>query len=492
VSYFTTVMMTTRRDAWNGSRCGRRCICGSSSRAIVGAPHVRNLSTTSFLLALCMVAESRTRAAETGPGPRRSRVAALRRLPGLAIRRLGWGVADQMASSLTNFAVSIYVVRTLGAVQFGVFSLAYVTYSFALNASRGLATDPLMVRFSATNPATWRRAVARCTGTALVVGFVIGACAIAAAEVIGGTAGSGFLALGLTLPGLMLQDSWRYSFFALGRGHLAFLNDLLWGAMLLPALVLLRRTGHADVFWFLLAWGATAGIAAAIGPLQAHVVPKLPGVSEWLSKHRDLGTRYLVEGTASSVAGQLRIYSIGLVLGLAAVGYVQAANTLTGPMQVLFLGMLLTTIPEAARVLRRTPRHMPLFCMLLSGGLAVAGLVWGAVLLFALPRGLGNWLLGPTWRPTYPLVVPQTLYVVGLGASLGGGVGLHALAAARRSLRANILGSAIFVVCSLLGAVEGGTVGTMYGAAIAAWTGAFISWRELREGWREYRNARRS
>ena len=70
-------------------------------------------------------------------------------------------------SSLTNFAVNIYVARTLGAVQYGAFSLAYVTYGFALNASRGLATDPLLVRFSGTDLPTWRRAVARCTGTAV-------------------------------------------------------------------------------------------------------------------------------------------------------------------------------------------------------------------------------------------------------------------------------------------------------------------------------------
>jgi O-antigen/teichoic acid export membrane protein len=253
-----------------------------------------------------MAAETTTSAGTPAPELRRSRIAAVLSLPGQAVRRLGWGVADQMISSLTNFAVSIYVIRTLGAVQFGVFSLAYVTYSFALNASRGLATDPLMVRFSTTNPAVWRRAAARCTGTATVVGFVTGAFAIVAAELMGGTAGSGFLALGLTLPGLLLQDSWRYSFFALGRGHLALFNDLVWGVTLVPALILLRRTGHADVFWFILAWGATAGIAAAIGPLQAHVLPKLPGISEWLWTHRDLGTRYLVEGAASTVAAQWR------------------------------------------------------------------------------------------------------------------------------------------------------------------------------------------
>jgi hypothetical protein len=33
------------------------------------------------------------------------------------IRRLSWGIADQMVSSLTNFAVAIYIVRTLGAAS---------------------------------------------------------------------------------------------------------------------------------------------------------------------------------------------------------------------------------------------------------------------------------------------------------------------------------------------------------------------------------------
>ena len=62
---------------------------------------------------------------------------AIQRLITHAFRRLGWGVADQAVSSLTNFAVSIYVVHSLGATQFGAFSLAYVTYGFALNASGG-------------------------------------------------------------------------------------------------------------------------------------------------------------------------------------------------------------------------------------------------------------------------------------------------------------------------------------------------------------------
>ena len=51
-----------------------------------------------------------------------------------AARRMGWGVADQGMSSLTNFAVNIYIARALGAAEYGAFALAFVTYAFALNA----------------------------------------------------------------------------------------------------------------------------------------------------------------------------------------------------------------------------------------------------------------------------------------------------------------------------------------------------------------------
>ncbi len=415
----------------------------------------------------------------------RSRPAIFPRLRANAVRRLGWGVADQVVSSLTNFAVSIYLVHTLGAAAFGAFSLAYLTYGFALNASRGLSTDPLMVRFSGTDLPTWRHAVALCTGTATVVGVVAGTGALLAAIVLGGTAGAAFLALGLFLPGLMLQDSWRYSFFALGRGSQAFLNDTIWAAVLLPALLLLRETRHTSVFWLVFAWGAAAAVAAGAGLLQARVVPNLPGMWKWLSQHRDLGLRYLAEGTVSNAGLQLRGYGLGLMLGLAAVGYVQAAVTLIGPMTILFAAMGLVTIPEAARVLRRAPAQLRLFCMLVSGGLAAIGGIWGIVVLVMLPRGLGAWLLGPIWRPTYPLVLPTMLAVVGGGVSVGAGAGLHALGAARQSLRVVLIGSVATLALTLAGAAARGAAGALWGNAIAVWASAMLSWWQLRVSLRE-------
>ena len=400
-------------------------------------------------------------------------------------RRLTWGVADQAMSSLTNFLLTIFVARSLHAVQFGAFTLAYVTYGFAINASRGLSIEPLLVRFSGTVLPAWRRAAASCTGTALLVGLVTGACAVGTGLLLGGTTGLAFTALGLTLPGLLLQDSWRYSFFAVGHGHHAFINDAVWAVLLLPALALLKITGHANVFWFVLAWGTTAAIGAAIAPLQGRVIPSLARAPEWLSRHRDLGPRYLAENTGGNAADTLRSYTLSGILGLAAVGYIQAANTLMGPFKIVFFGISLITLPEAAKLLRRSPRLMPLFCVAASAGLTLLALAWGVALLVALPRGLGHVMLGSLWRPTYPLVLPAALYIMASCATTGALTGLHALGAARRSLRAVIITAVLVFTCGLVGAETAGTLGTMRFVAVAGWLGAVVMWWQLRRALQE-------
>ena len=387
---------------------------------------------------------------------------------------------DQAVSSLTNFAVVLLALRTVGPAQFGAFSLAYVTYGFVLSASRGLVTGPLQVRFSGTGLPAWRRAVAQCTGTALVVGLVCGVGILAAALLLPGTARVAFIALGLTLPGLLLQDSWRYAFFALGRGSQAFLNDTIWALALVPALGLLRVTGHQEVFWFILAWGAAAAVAAAAGAWQAGAVPSPVRAWEWVRAHRDLGFRYMVESMSINGASQLRTYAVGIIVGLTAIGYLTAANTLMGPFMVIYLGMTLVTVPEAVRAMRRSPRHLRLFCLLAGVGLAVMCLAWGVMLLVVLPRGFGDWLLGPIWRPAYPLVLPLTLSIMGGCIDSGATSGLHALGAARRSLRAGLVAAAIYLVCTVVGTFADGVEGMAWGLALGTWVGALVWWGQLR------------
>ena len=169
-----------------------------------------------------------------------------------------------------------------------------------------------------------------------------------------------------------------------------------------------------------------------------------------MSRHRDLGPRYLAENTSNSAANQLRTYGVGLILGLAAVGYVQAA-LLMGPFMVIFLGMSLVPCrrPPGFCVVRRGTYRCSA-CWLAAGWLACArvgsrparGAAEGARALAAWPDCGGP---PSTWCCPH-------VSVMGACVIAGAGAGLHALGAARRSMRAMVLASVIYLVCGLAGA----------------------------------------
>ncbi|WOX14127.1 hypothetical protein [Streptomyces sp. N50] len=399
------------------------------------------------------------------------------------VGRLSWGLADQAASSISNFAVGIYVARSLGVTAFGVFSLAWVTYGVVLNVSRGLATDPLVVRFSGVPEAAWRGAVARSTGTALCVGTALGVVCLAAGLGLGGRVGPAFVALAVMLPGLLLQDAWRFSFFAAGDGRKAFVNDIVWGVALVPAMVVAAHVG--SVAAFVLAWGASATVAAGYGCVQSGIRPRTAQARGWLREQRDLGYRYLVENVSLSGASQLRAYGLGAIVGVSSVGAVRGAELLMGPFLAVLMGLSLVTVPEAARVLRRAPHQLGRFCLFLGGGQAAGALLWGSALLL-MPGRLGELALGDVWHSSSHLLVQITLSVAGAGLGTGAAAGLRALGAARRSLKCQLFASACYVGGGLGGAALAGTAGSAWGVAAATISGSAVWWLQLRSALREH------
>jgi hypothetical protein len=398
--------------------------------------------------------------------------------------RLGWGMADQAMSSLTNFGVSVYVARTLGTVEFGAFALAFATYLIVLAASRGLATDALAVRYSGVEPERWRRAVASASGTATTVGLIAGAgCAIAGLW-LGESTGAALLGLGLTLPGLLLQDSWRFAFFSAGKGRLAFVNDLTWAVALVPAMAVMVESGHGSVGWFMLAWGGSACFAAVIGAFQTRLVPRPTESVQWLRQHRDLAIRYLGESLSLSSASQIRLYGLAAIAGLAAAGSLRAAELLLGPLNTAIMGIAMMAVPEAAVLLRRSLRRLQPFCLLLSCLGAGGALAWGMVLLL-LPDSVGEQILHSAWYAASALLVPVTLAVAGFGFSVGAWAGVRALGAASRSLRAQAIGSVVYLTGAFVGTAIGGAAGAAWGSAAGALIGAGVWWWELHQGVRD-------
>jgi O-antigen/teichoic acid export membrane protein len=389
-------------------------------------------------------------------------------------------VADQGIASLSNFALGIFVARSFGASDFGAFTLAFVTYSLIINAARGLATDPLLVRFSGDVTDRWRRAASSATGTALAVGVVAGILCVVAGLLLPHPVGPMFVTLGIGLPGLVVQDSYRFAFFASGRGSSAFLNDLFWTVLLVSALVVLDRQADGSAARCLLAFGGTATLAAVLGAVQARTFPRPHRAPRWLQVHAKLSVRYLLENVSISAAAQIRAFVLGGVVSLAAVGYVRSSEILMGPFLVLLMGISQVAVPEASRVFHRDPRQLRRFCFRLGAVQASAAIVWGLIILTVLPLGPGPALLSELWLPTAQLIPAITLTVAATSFVVAATAGLRAMGLSRRSLRAQLIGSAAYLVGGTVGAILGGAVGTSWGVTAAQCFSALLWWYHLR------------
>ncbi|HVW41037.1 MAG TPA: hypothetical protein VHC18_06780 [Amycolatopsis sp.] len=398
--------------------------------------------------------------------------------------RLSWGLGDQAVSSLSNFVVGLFVARELGITAFGVFSIAWVTYGLIINISRGLSTDPLMVRYSGVPAAEWRRAIGRASGTALAAGCATGAVSLVLGLAMGGSLGKAFLALGIIMPGLMLQDSWRFGFFASGQGQKAFLNDVVWCVAMVPTMLVAKTNG--SVVAFLLAWGVAAAAAALFGVWQTGVWPDLRRVRDWLRETRDLGPRYLVENVSNSGGSQIRAYGVGAIAGVAAVGTIRGAELLLGPFMAVLQGLSFVAVPEAARILKRNPKRLPLFGLIFGGSQAAGVLLWGVFLLLLLNDKIGEFMLGDVWHTASALIIPCTLGVANASLINGAACGLRALGAAKRSMRCQLIASSGYVIGGLTGAALGGALGSAWGVAAGTFFGAAVWWTQLRVGLRHY------
>ena len=400
------------------------------------------------------------------------------------LMQAGWGVGDQALSSVTNFMLAIVVAHSVDTEAFGAFAIAFTTYVLAIGACRAATSEPLTVRYSAVGRPQWDRGVSAAVGAAAIIGAAIGAVSLAASLLAAGSLRAALLALAVAMPGLLVQDTWRFAFFARGAGKHAFFNDLVWAVTLVPAVALMLSTGRDDIGLLVLAWGSAGTVAAAAGVVQARVVPNLARILEWWREQGDLAPRFVGQFAAITGAASVAMYGVGLIAGLNAAGVLRAGDILFAPFRITLTAVGLFAIPAAVRVARTSHRQLLRSSQLLAIGLALAALAWGAV-IFALPGSIGTIVLGPLWRDAHAIVLPLAAGLAGLGVVMGALVALRALAAARRSLRARLAAAPLIVCCPLIGAAAGGAAGSAAGFAVAFLGAAVVSWWQLRHAFRD-------
>jgi O-antigen/teichoic acid export membrane protein len=390
-------------------------------------------------------------------------------------RRATWSLVDQALSSLTNFAMSLIAARVLAPREFGAFAVAFATYIVCLNLNRAFATDPLLVRYSGATHAERRQAVPAVMGTVAVFSLVSSLCFGVAAAVLPWPANIAFLAFAVAQPGILVQDSWRYVFFADGRPQLSAANDLIWTVVQALLTVLAFTTGHKSLLWLTATWGAAAWVAAGAGFVQfgCGIAPRR--AASWVLQQRDLALRYAADVVTLLGVAQLGLYGLGFLTGLTAVGSIRAAQVLLGPLTFISLGGSIIIVPEGVRLRARAPERLKVVLASYSATMVVICVTWVA-LASLLGDRLGTDLVGENWQGVRSVLVPVGAIFVFNSLAFGGVLGLRVLADARRALRARLIVAPFTLSASLVGAALGGARGFALGTAGGTGVGAIVWW----------------
>lgn len=374
--------------------------------------------------------------------------------------RVSWTVVDQGLSAGSNFLLAVLVARAMDAEAFGAFSVAFLVYSISVAVNRALIGQPLQITFAAEGPRQFRSAVRRALGATILLGLIIGALAAASGWLIAGPAGQALVALGVVLPGLMVQDICRMAFFAGARPARATAIDALWTAVMLAGL-LLAPTSDAGVWLPIIIWGGSGLLSALYGLLLLDTVPRLRGSVKWAFAQRRLTGYLLAEYALSQGLAQWGILMVGVWGTAAGVGALRAAQVLLGPMNILGAAAFMFAVPEVARRVGMSRAAKARFALAVSVALGGVAVVYSTVLLL-LPNGVGQQLLGDTWTGARSVLVPTCLLTVAAAAAAGPVVTLYGMGRARATLAVNLMRAPMLVV-GLVVAIP------IWDAAGAAW-----------------------
>ncbi|MFF0458891.1 hypothetical protein [Streptomyces mexicanus] len=384
---------------------------------------------------------------------------------------------DQAASSLTNIAVLVIAARVSTVHGFATFSMVYLTFTVLLGVNMAYVGQAVVLTRggAAATGAACRSAVSFTALAATGVGALLAAVGAVTAAVTGGWAGPGgaFLALGLVLPSVLVQDGLRYAFSTLRRPGLALAADTLRLVCVVPALLLQPR--HSAPGLLVAVWGVSAVPALLLG--LRLLWPHVRGIRADLRpyvRRGHLGQRFVVEFAVGNASSQLAVLGLGLFAAPLAVGALRGATTLFGPLNVLFNSVNAFGPPLLGRLGGR--RAVARAAAVLGLVLCAVGLAWGLV-LHALPARAGHQLLGATWQSAAALLPASGAQYAVMGLGTCALVTLRVLSP-RATLPVQVVFSLVSVVLMLGGyLLSGSALGAAWGLAagsalkaVAAWT----------------------
>lgn len=386
-------------------------------------------------------------------------------------RRLSTITIDQIIAGASNILIAILAARVLGVGSFGLFGIVFIVYVTGQGVSRALVCEPLLV-----HPVEAQERPGDVIGAAALLGLGVGA--IVSLSALGAwiwndRLGAALLILGLCMPLLILQDLGRYLGFATHRPSLALVLDVVWLVVMVGAVGILAVADAETLNWFIAAW---AGSGAATGLLllwRYRHEPMRPSLV-WLRETWMFSWRYLISFMATQGAALAASIGIAVIAGTRTLGAVRGALLLVRPIGTIQAASVAAGVAEVSRMpagSNRIGRHVTR-----TSALTVAVALLNMAVLLVLPDEVGRLVLGATWEPTKPLLLPASIQMVLLALISGPRSAMVGLRAIRTTVRIDVASTIIALVATLGGAVVNAAEGAFWALSIGQGIIAVIWW----------------
>jgi O-antigen/teichoic acid export membrane protein len=154
-------------------------------------------------------------------------------------QRTQYFLLSQLVSSLGSLILNLNIANEAKTpADFGEFSIVFLIYVFTLGIFRSITVSPLLFKESLRDAQPLDALKAGCINS-IIFGFII----ILLSVFVQGDVGLLLRILGIGIPGLLVQDSFRYYFFSLNRPRKSFALDLTWtSTFFITALLLETQT----------------------------------------------------------------------------------------------------------------------------------------------------------------------------------------------------------------------------------------------------------
>lgn len=367
-------------------------------------------------------------------------------------------VADQAASSGTNFVISFLAARHLGADALGEFAIALLTYGIVLVIGRAVSSDVFVLDPPSDSPRTY--AGANAAGALAAV-----ACTVVGAVLLGPTLGPAYQWFWLSLPLLSLQDTARFIAFRTGRPGVAVCSDFVWGLAIVAMFALRPMPTEATSFIDIWSRAGVLSLGVSVLGLGSAFSPRSPvawlrrrgreiaglGVDSLLRTAETLGSPFVLVALASTAElGRLRAGQTAYSAATAA--FVLVTSTLVGALS-----------DEARTSRRKLDRRLLVLAIAL-----IVGCFGTAAAVLSISDGAGRTILGESWDEARALALPLGAAHGFIALSLVYSVGLRVTG--RRSYLAKLRLVSTPITLLTLAAASGtfGAVGYSWALAISA------------------------